>query len=67
MRSRAADTAPEAHLEMWSSPERFFRRGGTRDWASILSPDDVSHFEARLGELAGEAADWAVHGQAGLT
>jgi hypothetical protein len=66
MRSRAADTAPEAHLEMWASPERFFRRGGTRDWASILSPEDVSHFEARLGELAGEAAGWAVNGQAGL-
>ena len=66
MRSRAADTAPEAHVGMWVSPERFFRSGGTRDWASMLSPDDISHFEERMRELAGDAADWATGGRVAL-
>lgn len=63
MRSRAAHTAPEAHMGLWESPELFFRSGGTRDWASLLSSDDISHFEVRLRELAGDAADWALRGR----
>jgi aryl sulfotransferase len=66
MRSRAADTAPEAHLGLWVSPERFFRSGGTRDWSSSLDAGDLSHFAERLRSLAGDAADWATAGRAGL-
>jgi aryl sulfotransferase len=66
MRSRAADTVPEADVGLWVSPERFFRSGGTRDWASLLSPDDIAHFEERLQELAGDAADWATRGRVAL-
>ena len=63
MRSRADRTAPEAHLGLWVSPERFFRAGGTRDWASLLSSDEIAHFERRLRDLAGDAANWAVAGR----
>jgi aryl sulfotransferase len=66
MRSRAANAAPEAHMGIWVSPERFFRSGGTRDWVSLLSPDDISHFEERLRELAGDAADWCIRGRVAL-
>ncbi len=66
MRSRAADTAPEAHLGMWVSPERFFRSGGTRDWGSLLSPEEIEHFQRRLWDLAGDAAGWAARGQLAL-
>lgn len=66
MRSRAADTAPEAHLGIWTSPERFFRAGGRRDWASLLGPGDITHFEERLRELARDAAGWAATGRAAL-
>ena len=65
MRSRAATTAPEAHMNLWVSPEKFFRTGGTRDWASLLTSDELSHFEERLRELAGDAAPWATGGRAG--
>ena len=67
MRSRAADTAPEAHVDLWVSPERFFRSGGTRDWESLLTADDISHFEDRLRELAGDAAEWATSGRVALS
>ncbi len=63
MRSRAAQTAPEAHLGVWASPERFFRSGGTRDWATLLNPEDLVHFDVRMQELAGDAAPWAIQGR----
>jgi len=66
MRSRAALTAPDAHLGIWHSPEGFFRAGGTRDWASLLTPGDVAHFEERLHALALDAAAWVLQGRAAL-
>jgi hypothetical protein len=66
MRSRATMTAPNADDDMWRSPEAFFRQGGTRDWASLLSEDDLAHFETRLRELAAEAADWVLQGRSAL-
>jgi hypothetical protein len=66
MRSRAALTAPDAHLGIWRSPEKFFRAGGTRDWASLLTDRDVAHFEKRLRALAGDAAAWVLAGRAAL-
>ena len=67
MRSRAALTAPEAHVDLWVAPERFFSAGGTRDWASLLNVTDISHFEERLEALAGDAAGWATRGHAAVS
>ncbi|MEE4144097.1 MAG: sulfotransferase domain-containing protein, partial [Halieaceae bacterium] len=64
MRGRAADTAPNAHQGLWESPEKFFRTGGTRAWASLLTAADITHFRHRMHELAGDAAAWALEGQA---
>lgn len=67
MRSRAADTAPDAHLGLWQSPDGFFRAGGTRNWASLLTDEDVAHFHSRLRDLAGDATPWVLHGRSALT
>jgi SnoaL-like domain/Sulfotransferase domain len=66
MRSRAQDTAPEAHLGLWKDPRAFFRSGGTRDWASLMSPDDLAHFDERLKGLAADATGWVLDGRASL-
>ena len=66
MRSRAAVTAPDVHTGLWISPEGFFRSGGTRDWATLLTPDDISRFDQRLKELAGDTVDWIIRGRAAL-
>jgi hypothetical protein len=66
MRARADETAPDAHLDLWESAEKFFRVGGTREWASLLGSDGVAHFEARLHTLAGDAAGWAAAGRGAL-
>jgi aryl sulfotransferase len=66
MRAKADVASPEAEYDLWQSPERFFRAGGTRDWASLLSPADIAHFEERLRGLAGDMAEWCVSGRIAL-
>jgi aryl sulfotransferase len=63
MRARASDAAPDVHLGLWKSPEGFFRAGGTRDWAALMSEDEINNFEQRLRELAGDAFDWVIRGR----
>jgi aryl sulfotransferase len=66
MRARADDTAPEVDSGIWRSPERFFRVGGRRDWASLLDDSDIAHFNERLRQLAGEATDWVLSGRVAI-
>jgi aryl sulfotransferase len=67
MRARAAIAAPNADAGIWRSPERFFKMGGTRGWASHLTPDDLDHFHDRLRALSGDAAEWVLRGRVALT
>lgn len=65
MRTRASDLAPEAGHQIWHEDGAFFRRGGRRNWAELLAPDEVAAFEARTAELAGsDAAAWLLAGRA---
>ena len=66
MRARAELTAPEAHVGLWESPTSFFRKGGTRGWAELLTPEDLRHFDGRLDALAGDASAWVRRGRAAL-
>jgi hypothetical protein len=66
MRDRAADTAPDAHLALWQDPRSFFRSGGQRDWASLLTEADLAHLNDRLVTLAGDATPWILTGRAAL-
>ncbi|MGI8929060.1 MAG: sulfotransferase domain-containing protein, partial [Candidatus Limnocylindrales bacterium] len=67
MRARASDAAPDAHLGLWRSAEGFFRSGGTRDWAALLTPAEIEHFDQRLHDLAGGAYGWVMGGRRGLS
>ena len=67
MRARASDSAPDAHLGLWKSAAGFFRSGGTRDWAALLTEQDTNHFDKRLHELAGDAYGWVTRGRSGLS
>jgi hypothetical protein len=60
MRARASETVPNAHQGLWVDPAKFYRAGGTRDWGSLLTPEDRTHFEHRMADLAGDAAPWAL-------
>ncbi len=66
----AANGSPDAMPELvWpdsDEPAAFFRQGGRRDWRSLLSDDELDHFDRRLRELAGPAAEWVLHGRSAL-
>lgn len=65
MRSRASDLAPEAGYRIWHDDAAFFRQGGRRNWAELLTADEVAAFEARTAELLGpDAAAWLLAGRA---
>jgi aryl sulfotransferase len=66
MRGRAVKAAPDAHLDLWKSPEEFFHAGGIRDWAALLTPAEIAHFDARLRSLAGDSYDWILQGRIAL-
>jgi hypothetical protein len=66
MRARASQAAPDAHLGLWQSPEEFFRVGGTRGWAALLTEADLAHFDDRLRALADDAYGWIIDGRRAL-
>lgn len=66
MRSRATDTAPEAHLGLWRQATDFFRSGGERGWASLLTDAETAHFHERLEHLAQDATPWVLRGRSAL-
>lgn len=66
MRRHPERTAPEADAGLWQDPARFFRQGGTREWASLLDEADLARFHDRLRLLAGDAVGWILHGRTAL-
>jgi hypothetical protein len=66
MRSRSDRSAPEADRGLWRDPDAFFRQGGERGWRELLGPAGADHFHRRLAALAGDAADWVLHGRPAL-
>jgi hypothetical protein len=66
MRSRSVQAAPDTHLGFWKSTDGFFKVGGTRAWASLLTADELVHFDDRLRELAGDAYEWVIGGKKAL-
>jgi hypothetical protein len=67
MRARASDRAPEGGDGFWHDDRAFFRQGGRRGWADLLTPDELAAFDARTVELAGpEAAAWLLAGRSAV-
>lgn len=67
MRSRATHTAPEADLGAWKDPAGFFRKGGSRDGAALLTDEEQARYEQRCHDLHGDDPAflrWVHHGAA---
>jgi aryl sulfotransferase len=63
MRDRADRLAPRSgERSFWRDEDRFFRRGSSGQWRSLLDADDLRRYERRVAALvAPEVAAWA-HG-----
>jgi hypothetical protein len=65
MRSQAPELAPEGGQGFWRDDRAFFRQGGRRNWAELLTAEEVAAFEDRVRELAGpDAGRWLLWGGA---
>jgi hypothetical protein len=53
MRARAAQLAPQVTTPgLWTDAGRFFNRGTSGQWRSILTPAELARYRARIGRLA---------------
>jgi hypothetical protein len=52
MRRRADQVAPDVSEKLWLDNQRFFHRGTTGQWRSVLGPEDLARYRARVAELA---------------
>ena len=61
MRSRAGRLAPRSgDTSLWRDEGRFFRRGSSGQWRSLLDADDLRRYERRVAALvAPDVAAWA--------
>ena len=64
MRANAGMTAPRSsETSHWRNDERFFHRGTSGQWRSLLDEADLSRYRARVARLASpDLAAWAHHG-----
>jgi Sulfotransferase domain len=66
MRADAARFAPGAAAGFWSDPAVFFRSGGSAQWQTIATPDQLTQYDALVESLVPlELAEWAHHGRRG--
>jgi sulfotransferase family protein len=63
MKNRAHEVAPQVTLVgLWREPNRFFHRGTNGQWRTLLGPEDLDRYRARVRRLAApDLAAWA-HG-----
>jgi hypothetical protein len=60
MRERAAVLAPETTSDIWHDSEKFFHTGGSQQWRTWLTEDDLPRYEKRARELASpDLLEWA--------
>jgi aryl sulfotransferase len=63
MRDRADVTAPDTTNAIWQDNKRFFNRGCSGQWQSVLTADDQRRYAKRVSELAKpDLVEWAHHG-----
>jgi aryl sulfotransferase len=67
MKGRADELAPQVKVDgFWKDNSRFFNRGSTGQWQSIMDADGLAHYAERMQALAPpDLAAWAQSGWQG--
>jgi hypothetical protein len=65
MRDRASEVAPQVTIDgMWRDTSRFFHRGASGQWRTLLGSQDMGRYEARVRQLiAPDLAAWVHNGR----
>lgn len=65
MKSNPREVGPNQTESIWLDRERFFHKGTSGQWRSLLDADDLRRYAARVEELASpELSEWAHQGPA---
>jgi aryl sulfotransferase len=63
MKSNASQFAPTSGVGFWKTETGFFANGRNAQWKDKLSADDLTAFDARIGELLPpDQVDWLLNG-----
>lgn len=63
MRTRADEIVPNATEALWHDNAKFFNKGTSGQWRSLMDVEDLRRYQARIMELADPAlAAWIHHG-----
>ncbi|HET7018617.1 MAG TPA: sulfotransferase domain-containing protein [Streptosporangiaceae bacterium] len=62
MRERADEVVPEVTIDgLWPDARRFFNRGASGQWRSLLGPAELRRYEARVRQLAAPDLAFWIH------
>jgi len=62
MRERADEVVPEVTIDgLWPDASRFFNRGASGQWCSLLGPAELRRYEARVRQLAAPDLAFWIH------
>jgi hypothetical protein len=62
MRERAEEVVPEVTIDgLWPDASRFFNRGASEQWRSLLGPAELRRYEARVRQLAAPDLAFWIH------
>jgi aryl sulfotransferase len=63
MKKRAAKAAPNASDPIWKDTSRFFNRGTSGQWRSLISESDLERYERRVNEVTSpDLSEWLHQG-----
>lgn len=67
MRAHADERVSPVKFGLWKDPSAFFSSGSSGQWRSLLGPEELPRYEARLRELSTpDLAAWVHGGWRGL-
>lgn len=64
MKADSARFAPESHLNMWKSTDRFFNKGASGQWREVISKENLARLEAHVADhYPPEMIAWMLKGR----
>jgi hypothetical protein len=62
MRERAGELVPQVTIDgLWPDARRFFNRGSSGQWRTLVGPAELRRYEARVRQLAAPDLAFWVH------
>jgi hypothetical protein len=61
MRAKATQLVPDEGISLLKRSTRFFHAGTSGQWSDVMTPEDLTHYAARIATLAEPAVCHWLH------